>query len=74
MIKVHNIHVWKCHNETHYFVQLIYINKKLKKSLKMSIFRKPSKCEFECGVRKTLSIVRSIWTDNWIVVTCLFSG
>jgi hypothetical protein len=27
MIKVHHIHVWKCHNETHYFVQLVYANK-----------------------------------------------
>jgi hypothetical protein len=27
MTKVHYIHVWKYHNETPYFVQLIYTNK-----------------------------------------------
>jgi hypothetical protein len=27
MIEVHYMHVWECHNETHYFVQLIYTNK-----------------------------------------------
>jgi hypothetical protein len=28
MIKVHYIRFWKCHNETHYFVWLIWTNKK----------------------------------------------
>jgi hypothetical protein len=32
MVKVHYIHVWKCHNETHHFVQLIYANFKKKKN------------------------------------------
>jgi hypothetical protein len=32
MIKVHYTHVWKCHNKTHYFVQLMYTDKKMKKS------------------------------------------
>jgi hypothetical protein len=27
MIEVHYMHVWECHNETPYFVQLIYTNK-----------------------------------------------
>jgi hypothetical protein len=27
MNKIHYSYVWKCHNETHYFVQLMYINK-----------------------------------------------
>jgi hypothetical protein len=30
IFKVHCIQVWKCHNETHYFLQLIYTNKKKK--------------------------------------------
>jgi hypothetical protein len=30
MIKVYHLHVWKCHNETHCFKQLIYTNKKMK--------------------------------------------
>jgi hypothetical protein len=32
-IKVSYVHVWKCHNETHYFVQLIYANKVSEKNL-----------------------------------------
>jgi hypothetical protein len=28
VIKVHYLHIWKCHNESHYFVQLIYANKR----------------------------------------------
>jgi hypothetical protein len=31
MIKVHYIHVRKCHCETHYFIQLIYAHKKKKR-------------------------------------------
>jgi hypothetical protein len=27
MNKIHYSYVWKCHNETRYFVQLMYINK-----------------------------------------------
>jgi hypothetical protein len=27
MVKVHNMHAWKCHNETHYFVLLILLMK-----------------------------------------------
>jgi hypothetical protein len=30
IIKVHYMHIWKCCNEIHYFVQLIYANKKEK--------------------------------------------
>jgi hypothetical protein len=29
MIKEHYMHVGKCHNEIHYFVQLIYANEKI---------------------------------------------
>jgi hypothetical protein len=31
MIEIRFIHVWKCHNKTHYFVQFIYTNKKIQK-------------------------------------------
>jgi hypothetical protein len=33
MIKVHYIPVWKCHNETHCFVQLLYADKRHKQEM-----------------------------------------
>jgi hypothetical protein len=29
MMKAYYIHVWKCHKEAHYFVQLIYASEKV---------------------------------------------
>jgi hypothetical protein len=39
MIKVHDIHVWKYHNESPQFVQLIHVNKN---NLKMFILKQLS--------------------------------
>jgi hypothetical protein len=41
IIKVHCIHVWKCHNELLYFVQLRYTKAKQKKNLLQNYFTLP---------------------------------
>jgi hypothetical protein len=38
MINVHYMDVWKCHNETHYFVQLIYATKNILRSLLNALY------------------------------------
>jgi hypothetical protein len=43
IIKVHYIHLWKWHNETHYFVQLIYANKQWKMNKNFKIQKNPRK-------------------------------
>jgi hypothetical protein len=52
MTKVHYIHLWKCHNETHYIVQLIYANKFLKRNIILWLTDCCSKPSFVCHQRE----------------------
>jgi transposase-like protein len=66
MIKTHYTLPWKCHNETHYFVQLIYANI-IEKSMKINKWRNKDMTHFKVYVlfiHSTILLVFSKWISN----------
>lgn len=67
MIAVYKMHTWKCHNEIHYSLQVIWINKKAKRIDKDPLMETQG---WQRRSGKSCSMSSRVLTNNSHVVSC----
>lgn len=67
VIAVHNMHTWKCHDEIHYFLQVLCINKKAKRINKGPLMEGQG---WQRRSGKSCSMSSHVLTNNSHVFSC----